>query len=65
LCNFLSNFDANWILSYDNFEEIKELYKNNYKHIHIDLPYFINTKSRRIETEIIITPLEIPKFKDT
>ena len=62
LFNFLRDFEHVWILSYDNCEEIKTLYKNKYKQIHIDVPYSINSKSRRIEKEVIITPLNIPKI---
>jgi len=62
LCNFLRDFKKIWILSYDNCKEIKTLYKNKYKQIHIDVPYSINSKSRRIEKEIIITPLNIPRI---
>ena len=58
---FLHGFNSNWVLSYDNAEEIKQLYTNEkYKPVHIDAPYSINSRAARIEKEIIITPLEIP-----
>ncbi len=58
---FLHSFDANWILSYDRANEIMELYDNQrYKPLHIDVPYTINSRSKRIQKEIIITSMEIP-----
>jgi DNA adenine methylase len=51
-----------WILSYDRASEIKKLY-SEFKRIHIQMPYSINSPSKRIEKELIITPLKLPKIK--
>lgn len=53
-----------WILSYDRAREIKKLY-SEFKRIHIQMPYSINSPSRRLEKELIITPLMLPKIKAT
>jgi len=61
LSDFLSSFDNNWILSYDNSIHIRRLYnKNSLTPIHIDMPYSINHRAKRIEQELIITHLDIP-----
>lgn len=50
-----------WILSYDNAPEIKKMYSRDGKmHMHVQMPYSINSGSRRLEKELIITPLSIP-----
>lgn len=51
-----------WILSYDRASEIKKLY-SEFKRIHIQMPYSINSPSKRIEKELIITPLKLPKIR--
>ncbi len=61
LSTYLRNFKRNWILSYDKVPEIINLYSaKNYNPIHINIPYSLNSKSNRIEKELIITPLELP-----
>lgn len=66
LCSFLNKKKFHWLLSYDNNDEIKKIYAENYREpIHIEMPYSINSHSRRIEKEIIITPLAVPtEFKN-
>jgi len=54
------NYD--WVLSYDNVPEIRELYSHNkYVTMHIEMPYSINSHAQRIERELIITPLALPR----
>lgn len=63
-CNNIINIKSPWILSYDNAPEIKNMYKNIRKrNVHIDIPYSINYGAQRIEKELIITPLIIPRIK--
>ncbi len=50
-----------WILSYDRTKEIKKLY-SNFKRIHIQMPYSINSPAKRLEKELIITSLKLPKI---
>ena len=50
-----------WILSYDNAKEVKKLYSKN--RCHIELPYSINSHAKRLEKELIITPLSLPRMK--
>lgn len=52
-----------WILSYDKAREIKELY-SQFKRIHVQMPYSINSPATRLEKELIITPLELPKISE-
>jgi len=55
------NYD--WVLSYDNATEIRELYSNEkYITMHIEVPYSINSHAKRIEKELIITPLALPRL---
>jgi len=57
----LANYNNNWILSYDNTEEIKQIYSTSKLiKMHIELPYSINSHAKRIEKELIITPLKLP-----
>lgn len=49
----------NWILSYDNAPEIKEMY-SGFEKINIEVPYSINSPAKRIEKELIITTLKLP-----
>lgn len=51
-----------WILSYDNAPEIKKMY-SKFKRIHVQMPYFINSSARRIEKELIITPLRLSRIR--
>lgn len=51
-----------WILSYDKASEIKKLY-SNFERIHVQMPYSINSPAKRLEKELIITPLKLPKIK--
>lgn len=54
------NYD--WVLSYDNVPEIRELYSHSkYVTMHIEMPYSINSHAQRIERELIITPLGLPR----
>jgi len=55
------NYD--WVLSYDNAPEIRRLYSNDkYITMHMEVPYSINSHAKRIEKELIITPLALPKL---
>lgn len=62
-CSAIKGLKYNWILSYDNAPEIKKLYSgnNNCLKMHINMPYSINSHSKRLEKELIITPLSLPK----
>jgi DNA adenine methylase len=61
LCKFLFSFPEPWILSYDNASEIRAMYGNNiYKPLHVEMPYSVNSHAKRIEKELIITPLDLP-----
>lgn len=51
-----------WILSYDRANEVKNLY-SGFKRIHISMPYSINSPAKRIEKELIITPLKLPRIR--
>jgi len=49
------------VLSYDNAPEIKKMYsQKKYIKTHIEVPYSINSHAKRIEKELIITPLSLP-----
>lgn len=62
-CNELLSLEYDWVLSYDNVSEIKEMYSNNsYIQMHMEMPYSINSHAKRIEKELIITPLDLPKL---
>lgn len=62
LRDFLDGFDTKWILSYDNSQEIVDLYSNHISSsYHIQVPYSINSHSKRVETELVITPLDLPE----
>jgi DNA adenine methylase len=64
LNKLLLSFDKPWILSYDNTEQIRQLYTiKSLKPIHVELPYSINHKAKRIVKELIITRLNIPETK--
>ena len=52
-----------WILSYDKTNEIKNLYIR-FKKIHVQMPYSINSPATRLEKELIITPLELPRISE-
>jgi len=61
LASYLKKFGSIWILSYDNTPEIKKLYDVHVgKSLNIELPYSINSHSKRIASELIITPLKLP-----
>ena len=52
-----------WVLSYDNAPEIRRLYADDrYVTMHIEVPYPINSHAKRIEKELIITPLALPRL---
>jgi len=61
LSKFLLNFNANWILSYDNAKEIRSLYSTHTRNrVHFQVPYSINSHAKRLVKELVITPLNIP-----
>ena len=61
LCRRLISLKHNWILSYDNAPEIERMYsKNGRVPMHVEVPYSINSGGRRLEKELIITPLFLP-----
>ena len=51
-----------WILSYDRAKEIQNLY-SAFTRINVSMPYSINSPAKRLEKELIITPLKLPKIK--
>src|SRR3989344_996303 len=51
-----------WILSYDRAREIQDLY-SAFTRINVSMPYSINSPAKRLEKELIITPLKLPKIK--
>jgi len=51
-----------WILSYDRAQEIRNLY-SAFTRINVSMPYSINSPAKRLEKELIITPLKLPKIK--
>lgn len=50
-----------WILSYDRAQEIRNLY-SSFSRIHVSMPYSINSPAKRLEKELIITPLKLPRI---
>lgn len=63
LCDELTRLKYSaWILSYDRAKEIQNLY-SAFPKINISMPYSINSPSKRLEKELIITPLKLPKIK--
>lgn len=52
-----------WILSYDKALAIKRLY-SGFKRFHVQIPYSINSPATRLEKELIITPLQIPRVRE-
>lgn len=51
-----------WILSYDRAQEIQNLY-SAFTRINVSMPYSINSPAKRLEKELIITPLKLPRIK--
>ncbi len=51
-----------WVLSYDRVKEIQNLY-SDFARINVSMPYSINSPAKRLEKELIITPLKLPKIK--
>lgn len=51
-----------WILSYDRAQEIQNLY-SAFTRINVRMPYSINSPAKRLEKELIITPLKLPKIR--
>ena len=51
-----------WILSYDRAQEIQNLY-SAFTKINVSMPYSINSPAKRLEKELIITPLKLPKIR--
>lgn len=61
----ITNLNYNWVLSYDNTPEIIKLYSNDKcKKVHVKIPYSINSHAKRIEKELIITPLLLPRLSN-
>ncbi len=52
-----------WILSYDRAKEIQNLY-SAFTRINVSMPYSINSPAKRLEKELIITPLKLPKIRN-
>jgi DNA adenine methylase len=52
-----------WILSYDRAREIQNLY-SAFTRINVSMPYSINSPAKRLEKELIITPLKLPKIRN-
>jgi DNA adenine methylase len=63
LRNKLVALKYNWVLSYDKAKEVKELY-SQFKPIHVEMAYSINSPAKRLEKEYIITPLNLPKLRN-
>jgi DNA adenine methylase len=64
LNNYLKHLKHNWILSYDNTSFIKNLYSSpDFAETNLKVPYSLNSHARRIEQELIISPLKLPKHK--
>ena len=62
LCKEIIRLKYDWVLSYDNAPEIRKLYSNDkYIMMHIEMPYSTNSHAQRIERELIITPLALPR----
>jgi len=53
-----------WILSYDREKEIQNLY-STFTRINVSMPYSINSPAKRLEKELIITPLKLPKIRSS
>lgn len=64
LANELEKLTCSWILSYDNVPQVRKLYENFKNIVHIDMPYSINSHAKRIEKELIITSLSLPKVSE-
>ncbi len=60
----LLKLKAPWILSYDKVKEIQDLYAN-FMSINVSMPYSINSPAKRLEKELIITPLKLPRIKSS
>lgn len=61
----VSKLQYNWIISYDDQPEIREIYKN-FRHGEYSLNYSVSNLNRRKATEIVIIPkhLKIPHLKN-
>ena len=62
LCDKLVKLKQPWILSYDKVRKIQNLY-SAFARINVSMPYSINSPAKRLEKEIIITPLKLPRIK--
>ncbi|MCJ7577102.1 MAG: DNA adenine methylase [candidate division Zixibacteria bacterium] len=61
-CDFILSLKYDWVLSYDDAPEIRRMYKRNGNApMHVEMPYSINSGGRRLEKELIITPLSLPR----
>lgn len=58
--NKIMRLKQNWILSYDNASELKQMYSGNYRKVNIEMLYSINSNAHRKVRELIITPLKLP-----
>jgi len=61
LRNKLIRLKQPWILSYDRVKEIQDLY-SDFTRVNVSMPYSINSPAKRLEKELIITPLKLPKI---
>lgn len=51
-----------WILSYDNVPQIKQMYSQDRNiTMHVEMPYSVNSHAKRRVKELIITPLSLPE----
>jgi len=58
----LMSLREDWILSYDNAKTIRTLYSQpGYMRVNIQLPYSLNSHAKRLQKELFITPLKIPR----
>lgn len=61
----ITQLEYDWVLSYDNAPEIREMYsRQKLKKVNIELPYSLNSNAKRREKELIITPLRLPADSD-
>lgn len=63
LRNQLVKLKQPWILSYDRVTEIQKLY-SSFRKINVSMPYSINSPAKRLEKELVITPLKLPRIKN-
>jgi len=61
LCNRMHNSDAKFMVSYDNRDEVKELFKDY--QIHEISCVYAGSSDKKERIELVITNYEIPKYK--